>query len=104
MAYEPVILAAEGWDGITNMMNSIKIPATTLGISTLTVLGVVLGIKAGFRGKGNIREVFQELGIWGFSAVFLGLASFAPAILVAIGTQIGNSSNGGPGVSNVQGQ
>ena len=97
-----VVLAA-GWDSVTSMIDSAKTPMMGIGIGILVLIGIWVAVKIGAKGKGKMREALEDVAIWIFAGVVLGLALTAPKIASSVGEDIGNSSNPGSN-STVEGQ
>lgn len=97
---QTTILAAEGWDSVTNMVNSLKIPIARIGIAILTVTISYVALKVAVGGKGKAREIIQDIGMQALAGILIGLAATMPALLSEVGVDIGNSTNGGGGGTN----
>lgn len=98
------VLAAEGFDGVRNMIDGIAGPLAAIGLSILVIMGLIIGVKMGFSGKGQMRESLQGIMVWLVAGAIIGLASILPALASSVGKQIGSTSTGGGGYSTVDGQ
>ena len=99
---QTVVLAA-GWDSVTTMIDSQKTPMMAIGIGVLVLIGIFVAMKIGAKGKGKMREALEDVAVWIFAGVVLGMALTVPKIASGVGVEIGNSSNPGS-TSTVEGQ
>ncbi|GBF17378.1 hypothetical protein Br6_04784 [Rhodococcus sp. Br-6] len=108
LAAEPdvaVLAAGDGWSSVSGIVDGVRDNMMEIGLTILTILGIVVGLKVGAAGKGKARESVESIGIWIVGGLVVGLALFVPGVASKLGQDVGSGTGGGnSNVSVVDGQ